>query len=63
MKLTKAGMLQYLKEKIPGINILPIYIVDSLEFQADKRKILAEIWKIFQGQELIVLLFIKGRWE
>lgn len=54
MKLTKAGMLQYLKEKIPGINILPIYIVDSLEFQADKRKILAEIWKIFQGQELIV---------
>ena len=32
MDYTKAEMLQYLKEKIDTINILPIELVDSNEF-------------------------------
>lgn len=54
MKLTKARMLQFLKDKNSGINILPAYIVDSSEFLTDRSKVLHEIWEIFQGQELIV---------
>lgn len=47
-------MLQFLKDKNSGINILPAYIVDSSEFLTDRSKVLHEIWEIFQGQELIV---------
>lgn len=54
MKLTKARMLQFLKDKNSGINILPAYIVDSSEFLTDRSKVLHEIWETFQGQELIV---------
>lgn len=47
-------MLQYLKDKIPHLNILSVYIVDSSKFLANRSKVLHEINETFEGQELIV---------
>lgn len=54
MGYTKAGMLIYLKESMPSLNILPIYIVRSQEYFSDNSKIINAIIDFAQGQSVIV---------
>ena len=54
MDYTKAEMLQYLKEKIDTINILPIELVDSNEFFDDRAAVIKRIIEFSQGNDLII---------
>ena len=54
MQFTKAGMLTYLKEKLNGINILPLYVVHSKELQTNEETVIEEIIKFSKGSSLIV---------
>lgn len=54
MNYTKAEMLQYLKENIPEITILPILIVNSEQYHKDTAGELERIINFAQGEELII---------
>ncbi len=54
MKYTKAGMLNYIKENIPSINILPVMVVRSKNFFEDKQRI-AEAVVQFAGKHLLAI--------
>lgn len=54
MNYTKAGMLNYLKENLSDINILPVYIVESGRYFEDVSKEIDKILKFSKGQLLIV---------
>lgn len=54
MDYTKAEMLQYLKEKIDTINILPIELVDSNEFFDDRAAVIKRIIEFSKGNDLII---------
>ncbi len=54
MDYTKAEMLQYLKENIPEIHILPVLIVDSGQFESDQEQETDRIIDFSQGENLIV---------
>lgn len=48
-EFTKAGMLQYIKENLPEVNILPMYILDTKRYFADAQGELTNIVSYFQG--------------
>lgn len=50
MDLTKAGMLQYIKKELPDINILPMYILETEQYFADKETELQKICSFFERQ-------------
>lgn len=54
MGYTKAGMLNYLKNNLPSINILPIMIVKSSDFYANKQRIVEAVLR-FAGDSLLAI--------
>ncbi len=54
MEYTKAGMLNYLKQNLPSINILPIMVVKSKDFFADTPKMVNLVLK-FSDKRLLVI--------
>lgn len=53
-KYTKAAMLQYLKEYLPNINILPVLIVKSADFFDDTAEIITSVLEFAKGETIIV---------
>lgn len=53
-KYTKAAMLQYLKENLPALNILPILLVKSNDFVNDTAGTIASVLEFANGESLIV---------
>lgn len=54
MNYTKAGMLNYLKENISSINILPILVVESEQFFQNPSKEIDRVLEFSKGRSLIV---------
>lgn len=54
MDYTKAEMLQYLKENIPEINILPVLIVSSGQYSRHSEQETDKIIKFAHGKKLII---------
>ncbi len=54
MDLTKAEMLRYLKEHIPEINILPVLIIDSIEYEKNPEQLIHKIIQFAKGENLII---------
>lgn len=52
--LTKAEMLRYLKEHIPEINILPVLIIDSMEYEKDPERLIHKTVQFAKGEDLII---------
>lgn len=61
-KYTKAGMLRYLQEHLPDINILPIFVVNSDDFFHDTVTTVNSIVKFSQrgGADCAFLLYSGG---
>lgn len=51
---TKAGMLNYIKENLPSINVLPIMVVNSHVFYTDERKTVEEV-VLFAQKHLLAI--------
>lgn len=43
MEYTKAGMLKYIKKNLPAINILPVMVIRSNEYQKDKQSVVEAV--------------------
>ena len=54
MVYTKAGMLNYIKENIPFINILPVLVVRSKDFLADEKNVVEKVIKFADRRPLVI---------
>ena len=54
LEQTKASMLKYLKQNIPSINILPILVVSSKQFEDNVEESVNLILDFAQNRKIIV---------
>lgn len=54
MGSTKAGTLNYIKKKLPSVNVLPVMIVKSSAFYADKKNTVEQVMEFAGGRLLAV---------
>lgn len=54
IKYTKAGMLNYLKENLPSVNILPLMVLKSSEFQTGKKKAVESVVQFAGNKPLAI---------
>lgn len=54
LKFTKAVMLNYLKDNLPSINILPVFIINSNDFFNDTCRAVNEVLEFTQNRLMIV---------
>lgn len=54
MEYTKAGMLNYIKENIPSINILPIMVIKSEDFFANISRTVVKVLEFADGYSLAI---------
>lgn len=54
MSKTKAEMLQYLRNNIPDINVLPVYVLDSTDYTNNKAQCLDEIIEFANNANIVV---------
>lgn len=54
IKYTKAGMLNYLKENLPSVNILPLMVLKSSEFQTEKKKAVESVVQFAGNKPLAI---------
>lgn len=52
MELTKAKMLQYISKELPDIFILPMYILETANYFADKENAMQDICHFFSRQQV-----------
>lgn len=54
MEYTKAGMLKYIKKNLPAINILPVMVIRSNEFQKDKQGVVEAVIQFAGANSLAI---------
>ena len=54
MKYTKAGMLDYIKNNLPSINVLPVMIVKSKDFQENEQRTIEAVMQ-FAGKDSLAV--------
>lgn len=54
MNYTKAGMLNYIKDNMPAINVLPIMVVRSGEFYEDTQKVVESVLRFAGNSSLAI---------
>lgn len=54
MNYTKAGILNYIKDNIPSINVLPIMVVRNEEFCGDTQKVIESVLRFAGNRSLAI---------